>query len=96
MPIARLTNTQRDEALAALPGWSLRKDGRAIEKELKFADFNEAFGFMTRVAIHADKADHHPEWFNVYSTVRITLTTHDADGLSTRDVAMAKFIDSIA
>jgi 4a-hydroxytetrahydrobiopterin dehydratase len=96
MPIARLTDAQADEALATLSGWSLREDGLAIEKELKFADFNEAFGFMTRVAIHADKADHHPEWFNVYSTVRITLTTHDADGLSTRDVAMAKFIDSIA
>lgn len=96
MPIARLTDAQADEALATLSGWSLREDGLAIEKELKFADFNEAFGFMTRVAIHADKADHHPEWFNVYSTVRITLTTHDAGGLSTRDVAMAKFIDSIA
>lgn len=96
MPIARLTDAHADEALAMLSGWSLREDGLAIEKELKFADFNEAFGFMTRVAIHADKADHHPEWFNVYSTVRITLTTHDAGGLSTRDVAMAKFIDSIA
>jgi 4a-hydroxytetrahydrobiopterin dehydratase len=96
MPIARLTDAQREEALAALSGWSLREDGLAIEKQLKFADFNEAFGFMTRVAIYADKADHHPEWFNVYSTLRITLTTHDADGLSSRDVAMAKFIDSIA
>lgn len=96
MPIARLTDAERDAALAALPGWSLREDGLAIEKELKFGDFNEAFGFMARVAIYADKADHHPEWFNVYSTVRITLTTHDADGLSTRDVAMARFIDAIA
>jgi 4a-hydroxytetrahydrobiopterin dehydratase len=96
MPIARLTDAQREEALAALSGWSLREDGLAIEKQLKFADFNEAFGFMTRVAIYADKADHHPEWFNVYSTLRITLTTHEADGLSSRDVAMAKFIDSIA
>ncbi|EJL29442.1 4a-hydroxytetrahydrobiopterin dehydratase [Novosphingobium sp. AP12] len=96
MPIARLTDAEADEALAALSGWALRQDGLAIEKELKFADFNEAFGFMTRVAIYADKADHHPEWFNVYSAVRITLTTHDANGLSTRDVAMAKFIDSIA
>lgn len=96
MPIARLTDAERDAALATLPGWSLREDGLAIEKELKFGDFNEAFGFMARVAIYADKADHHPEWFNVYSTVRITLTTHDADGLSTRDVAMARFIDAIA
>lgn len=96
MPIARLTDAERDAALATLPGWSLREDGLAIEKELKFGDFNEAFGFMARVAIYADKADHHPEWFNLYSTVRITLTTHDADGLSTRDVAMARFIDAIA
>ncbi|HUD27457.1 MAG TPA: 4a-hydroxytetrahydrobiopterin dehydratase [Novosphingobium sp.] len=96
MPIARLTDAQADEALAALSGWTLREDGLAITRELKFADFNEAFGFMTRVAIHADKADHHPEWFNVYSTVRITLTTHDADGLSERDVEMARFIDGIA
>ncbi|MFT4057164.1 MAG: 4a-hydroxytetrahydrobiopterin dehydratase [Novosphingobium sp.] len=96
MAIVRLTDAQRDAALAELPRWSLRADGLAIEAELKFADFNEAFGFMTRVAIHADKADHHPEWFNVYSTVRITLTTHDADGLSERDVAIARFIDSIA
>lgn len=96
MSITRLTAAQADEAVAALSGWTLRGDGLAIEKELKFTDFNEAFGFMTRVAIHADKADHHPEWFNVYNKVRITLTTHDAGGLSTRDVAMAKFIDAIA
>ncbi|AOR77014.1 MULTISPECIES: 4a-hydroxytetrahydrobiopterin dehydratase [Sphingomonadaceae] len=96
MAIVRLTDAQRDAALAELPRWNLRADGLAIEAELKFGDFNEAFGFMTRVAIYADKADHHPEWFNVYSTVRVTLTTHDADGLSERDVAMARFIDSIA
>jgi 4a-hydroxytetrahydrobiopterin dehydratase len=96
MPIARLTDAERDRALAELPGWTLTDDGLAIERELKFADFNEAFGFMTRVAIHADKTDHHPEWFNVYNKVRVRLTTHDADGLSTRDVAMARFIDGIA
>lgn len=95
MPIARLTDAERDAALAELPSWTLREDGLAIETELKFADFNEAFGFMTRVALYADKADHHPEWFNVYSTVRITLTTHDADGLSERDVAMARFIEGV-
>lgn len=95
MPIARLTDAERDAALAELSGWTLREDGLAIETELKFADFNEAFGFMTRVAIHADKVDHHPEWFNVYSTVRITLTTHDADGLSECDVAMARFIEGV-
>jgi len=96
MSIARLTDAERDEALAALPGWNLREDGLALVRTLKFGDFNEAFGFMTRVAIQADKADHHPEWFNVYNRVEITLTTHDADGLSRRDVDMAGFINAIA
>lgn len=96
MPIPALTDARRDEALHGLPAWTLREDGLAIERALKFADFNAAFGFMTRVALYADKADHHPEWFNVYNIVRVTLTTHDAGGLSERDVAMAGFIDSIA
>ena len=95
MPIARLTDTQRDAALARLPQWSLRGDGLAIVRELRFADFGEAFGFMTRVAIAAEKADHHPEWFNVYNRVEITLTTHDAGGLSARDVALAEAIDAM-
>lgn len=95
MAIPRLTDAQRDEALKNLPGWALSEDGLAIEIALEFGDFNEAFGFMTRVAIHADKADHHPEWFNVYNKVRVRLTTHDAGGLSQRDVAMAQFIDGI-
>lgn len=95
MAISRLTEAERDAALADLPRWTLRPDGLAIETELKFADFNEAFGFMTRVALYADKADHHPEWFNVYNTVRMTLTTHDAGGLSARDVAMARFVEGI-
>lgn len=96
MAVTRLTDAERDAALQELPDWTLRGDGLAIERELKFADFNAAFGFMTRVALHADKVDHHPEWFNVYATVRITLTTHDAGGLSERDVAMARFIDRAA
>ena len=95
MPIARLTDTERKAALARLPEWSLRGDGLAISRTLKFADFGEAFGFMTRVAIAADKADHHPEWFNVYNRVEITLTTHDAGGLSARDVALAGAIDAM-
>ncbi|MCJ2179226.1 4a-hydroxytetrahydrobiopterin dehydratase [Novosphingobium album (ex Hu et al. 2023)] len=95
MAIPRLTDAERDEALKGLPGWTLSEDGLAFEIELEFGDFNEAFGFMTRVALHADKADHHPEWFNVYNKVRVRLTTHDAGGLSTRDVAMAQFIDGI-
>ena len=68
----------------------------AIGKSFKFADFNQAWGFMTRVALAADKADHHPEWSNVYNKVEIVLSTHDAGGVSDKDVALAKFIDSIA
>ena len=95
MPIARLTDAERDAALARLPQWTLREDGLAIVRRLKFADFGEAFGFMTRVAIAADKADHHPEWSNVYNRVEITLTTHDAGGLSKRDVALAGAIEAM-
>ena len=95
MAIPQLTEAERDEALAALPEWRLRADGLAIERELKFADFNEAFGFMTRVAQLADKQDHHPEWSNGYNRVAITLTTHDAGGLSARDVKRARAIDAL-
>lgn len=91
-----LTAAERDAALAGLPGWTLREDGLAICKTFRFGDFAEAFGFMTRIAIHAEKADHHPEWFNVYNRVEITLTTHDAGGLSTRDVALAGLIEQAA
>ena len=71
-------------------------EGRdAVYKEFLFKDFNEAFGFMTRVALRADKVDHHPEWFNVYNKVQITLATHDCGGLSARDVSMANFIESL-
>jgi 4a-hydroxytetrahydrobiopterin dehydratase len=96
MSIPRLSDAERDAALAVLTGWTLRADGLALERVFWFADFAEAFAFMTRVAIHAEKADHHPEWFNVYNRVEITLTTHDAGGLSTRDVALAKVIDAFA
>ena len=95
MAVPQLTEAERDEALAALPEWRLRADGLAIERDFKFADFNEAFGFMTRVALLADKHDHHPEWSNVYNRVEITLTTHDAGGLSARDVTMARAIDAL-
>ncbi|NNU15789.1 4a-hydroxytetrahydrobiopterin dehydratase [Parvularcula sp. ZS-1/3] len=77
------------------PAWSPADGKDAAETKLQFSDFNEAWGFMSRVAIYADKHDHHPEWFNVYNRVEITLTTHDADGLSERDVAMAGFIDAL-
>jgi 4a-hydroxytetrahydrobiopterin dehydratase len=96
MAIARLTDAERDAALAQLSGWTLREDGLAIGRKLRFGGFGEAFAFMTRVAIEAEKTDHHPEWCNVYDRVEITLTTHDAGGLSARDVALAGFIDAIA
>jgi 4a-hydroxytetrahydrobiopterin dehydratase len=92
MPVPRLTNSEVAALLAELPDWTLRADGRAIERRFKFPDFNAAFAFMTRVALYAEKADHHPEWFNVYNRVDVTLTTHDADGLSERDAAMARAI----
>ena len=79
-----------------LPQWTYDADVRGIRRNLRFADFAEAFGFMTRVAILAEKADHHPEWFNVYNRVEILLTTHDADGLSQRDIDLAGKIDVIA
>ena len=95
MAIPRLTDAEIEAVLNELPGWTLSEDGLAIDIDLEFDDFNEAFGFMTRVAIQAEKADHHPEWFNVYNKVRLRLTTHDAGGLSERDVRMARFIDGI-
>lgn len=95
MAIPQLTETARAEALAALPEWALRADGLAIERRFKFRDFSEAFAFMARVALIAEKHDHHPEWSNVYNRVAITLTTHEAGGLSERDVRMAKAIDKL-
>ena len=89
MPIVKLTDAERDTALASLPEWIQRGDGLAITRRFAFADFSEAFAFMTRVALYAEKADHHPEWANVWNRVDITLTTHDAGGLTERDVAMA-------
>jgi len=90
--IARLDDTAITAALASLPDWTRKADG--IERTYKFADFVEAFAFMTRVALLAEKADHHPEWSNVYNRVEIRLTTHDAGGLSQRDFALAKAIDA--
>lgn len=86
----------RAEALAALADW-LPVDGRdAITRTLTFKDFSEAFGFMTRVALAAEKLDHHPEWSNVWNRVVITLSTHDAGGLTRRDIALAGIIDAAA
>ena len=84
-------------AIAQLHGWRAADgDKDAIAKTYLFADFNQAFGFMTRVALMADKLDHHPEWFNVYNRVEVLLTTHDADGVTELDVQLAKFMDSAA
>jgi 4a-hydroxytetrahydrobiopterin dehydratase len=96
MTIARLTEAEITAALPTLPGWSHVRDAKGvdgIERQYRFADFTHAFAFMTRVALLAEKADHHPEWFNVYNRVDVRLTTHDAGGLSTRDVALARAID---
>lgn len=95
MPIPRLTDSERDAALAALPDWTLRADGLAISRRFAFADFNQAFGFMTRVALLAEKSDHHPEWSNVWNRVDVTLTTHDAGGLSERDIALGHAIEGV-
>jgi 4a-hydroxytetrahydrobiopterin dehydratase len=95
MSIARLFEAEVTVLLAEHPGWALREDGKAITRTFKFGDFNAAFGFMTRVALYADRADHHPEWFNVYNRVEVTLTTHDADGLSARDAAMVRWIGAM-
>ncbi|WP_372460548.1 4a-hydroxytetrahydrobiopterin dehydratase [Paraburkholderia unamae] len=94
--INRLTSEERASQLADLRGWQSVAGRDAIQRHFRFADFNEAFGFMTRVAIKAQEMDHHPEWFNVYNRVEITLSTHEADGLTSRDVELARFIDSIA
>ncbi|NTZ42206.1 4a-hydroxytetrahydrobiopterin dehydratase [Altererythrobacter sp. SALINAS58] len=95
MTLARLNDAERAAALNDLPEWSEVRSGKAIERQFTFADFSEAFGFMTRVALLADSQDHHPEWSNVYNRVTIALTTHDADGLTQRDLTMAKAIDAL-
>ncbi|KAH9513887.1 hypothetical protein Btru_031669 [Bulinus truncatus] len=76
-------------------GWTVVEGRDAIYKEFIFKDFNQAFGFMSRVALKAEKMDHHPEWFNVYNKVQITLSTHDVGGLSTRDITLANFIEQV-
>ena len=84
-------------ALGSLPGWRAVEGGRdAIARSYRFADFNAAFGFMSRVALMAEKLDHHPEWSNVYSRVEVTLTTHDAGGVTELDLTLARFIDAAA
>jgi 4a-hydroxytetrahydrobiopterin dehydratase len=93
--VPELTDAERDALLTAHPEWSLSREGKAIERTFQFGDFSEAWGFMNRVALLAEKQDHHPEWFNVYNRVEITLTTHDAGGLSARDVTMVEAIAAL-
>jgi 4a-hydroxytetrahydrobiopterin dehydratase len=92
----KLDGAARAEALAALDGWSDVEGRDAITRGFKFADFNQAFGFMTRVALRAEKIDHHPEWFNVYNRVEVTLATHDAGGVTELDIQMARFMNAAA
>jgi 4a-hydroxytetrahydrobiopterin dehydratase len=96
MSLKKLSGEARKVALAKLKGWNEAQGRDAIAKKFVFKDFNEAFGFMTRVALVAEKLDHHPEWFNVYKTVEVTLSTHDAGGLTERDVELAALMDRIA
>lgn len=94
--VAKLDEAQRAAALAALPGWRHEAERDALRREFRFHDFSAAWGFMTRVALLAESQDHHPEWSNVYNRVDILLTTHDAGGLSERDLRLARAIDDLA
>ncbi|HZS39196.1 MAG TPA: 4a-hydroxytetrahydrobiopterin dehydratase [Polyangia bacterium] len=90
----KLSQAEVDERLGALAGWTLA--GGKLHREYKFKSFVDAFGWMTSVALRAEKADHHPEWFNVYSTVKVDLTTHDAGGISEKDFALAHEMEKLA
>jgi 4a-hydroxytetrahydrobiopterin dehydratase len=91
----KLTGSSRAAALAKLKGWNEVKGRDAINKRFNFKDFNEAFGFMLRAALIAEKLDHHPEWFNVYNKVEVTLSTHDAGGVTARDIKLAEEMDRL-
>lgn len=92
----KLSSTALDEALTRLGGWKLAGDGASIDRTFEFGNFSEAFAFMTRVALAAEKMDHHPDWSNVYKTVHIILNTHDAGGLTALDIELAGKIDRLA
>ena len=93
MGLAKLSDDQVKEKLKELQGWQI-VNGK-LHKEFQFKDFNQAFGFMTRVAMHAEKMDHHPEWFNVYNKLKVDLMTHDAGGITENDVKLAKILNSL-
>lgn len=90
----KLSNEERNAALAKLPEWKMADNREAIHRQFKFGNFNKAFAFMTKVAMLAEKMDHHPEWSNVYNKVDVTLTTHDANGITAMDIRMAEFMDA--
>jgi 4a-hydroxytetrahydrobiopterin dehydratase len=92
----KLSGQARADAVAKLNGWTEVAGRNAIAKKFVFRDFNEAFGFMSRAALVAEKMDHHPEWFNVYKTVEVTLATHDAGGVTELDIALAQAMDGFA
>jgi 4a-hydroxytetrahydrobiopterin dehydratase len=92
----KLDDAARRAMAQTLPGWRLAENRDAIQKTFKFEDFNAAFGFMTRAALIAEKMNHHPEWFNVWNRVDVTLSTHDAGGLTSRDVKLAEAMDRLA
>lgn len=93
--VDQLTETERHTLHVALPHWKIMPGRDALQRAFAFADFSAAWGFMTRVAMLAERSDHHPEWSNVYNKVVITLSTHDAGGLSQKDVDLAKAIDAL-
>lgn len=92
----RLSNAELDDLLETLEGWEKVEGREAIRKTFVFADFVDAFGWMSKVALTAEKMDHHPEWYNVYKTVEVVLTTHDADGVTGKDAELAKAMERMA
>ena len=94
-PATKLSDAERDAALRGVPGWNLSADGASISRSFVFANFNAAFGWMTRVALLAERMNHHPDWSNSYRNVEVTLTSHDAGGLTERDFRLAAAIDQL-
>ena len=96
MAVEKLTDGALQAALEGLDGWALDDAGTGIGKTFQFGDFNAAFGFMSRAALKAEQMNHHPEWFNVWNRVEVRLSTHDAGGVTSLDIALAEFMDGIA
>ena len=93
--MTRLARTELQRSLATLEGWSLSDSGKALEKSFKFKRFNQAFSFMTAIALKAEKMDHHPDWFNSFNLVEISLSTHSAGGITIKDIELATFINNL-